>query len=534
MRGVVCLLVACSRSSAAPEPAPAPCPVDKPSLGTGLAVERWPLLDACIDVVRATGYHLRVLGGAAKPAPAWRSDNHLVAVTNAGMFHDNGAPVGLIVDRGTARGADNKKMCGYLAWDPVAASDPPAIVAGRDCPGFDLAALRARYRSLVQSYRLLGCDGKPLPWSDIKRYSAAAIGVDRAGAITFMHARAPSTMTELRRRDRRPRPRRRAVPRGRPRGLARRARRRRRAVAARQLRDRLRRERRQPRVLDAAERDRPRSAIAAHVTSRRMSFSFYVALDAAPSFAAVRRLADGIACDDLPANSSEDDALRDGYACHVYVPHRSARGLEIVYERGALQIRIMTCSTRSEHELALTLARGFGSDITPEDRDEALSPAALASEYGATWIDHMVAAGPSSVFAMADRELEMSGARRPFYVGPRLAAELGKDPAALMARFLRVQYVDLDEDVYAATVMRVTPKGDDKPFRVTAWAEGVRYLFPAVDKLAVLDDSGAITVDYERGPALAGAAWQWLDEKHALVDKLEGAAWAALVARARG
>ena len=214
MRGarlVICL-VACSGSSAAPgagsgssgsaaPPAAAACAVDKPVLGAGLGHERWPLGAGCIDVVRGdlSRYHLRVLGGtgAAKPAPAWRSDNKLVAVTNAGMFHASGAPVGLIVDRGTARGNDNHKMSGYLAWDPVAAGDAPAIVAGRDCAGFDLADLRKRYRSLVQSYRLLGCDGAALPWSDAKRYSAAAIGVDRHGAAVFLHARGAATMTEL-------------------------------------------------------------------------------------------------------------------------------------------------------------------------------------------------------------------------------------------------------------------------------------------------------------------------------------------------
>src|SRR5438132_13084108 len=73
----------------------APCPVDAPSLGKGLAVERWPLAgDACVDVVRATGFHLRVFhADAKKTAPAWLADDKLVAVTNAGMFHASGAPV---------------------------------------------------------------------------------------------------------------------------------------------------------------------------------------------------------------------------------------------------------------------------------------------------------------------------------------------------------------------------------------------------------------------------------------------------------
>ena len=57
--------------------------------------------------------------------------------------------------------------------------------------------LRKRYRSIVQSPRLLGCAGEALPWLDKKQYSAAAIGLDRAGRLVFIHARAALTMAEL-------------------------------------------------------------------------------------------------------------------------------------------------------------------------------------------------------------------------------------------------------------------------------------------------------------------------------------------------
>jgi len=132
-----------------------------------------------------------------RSALAWRDAFHLSAVINAGMFHDSGAPVGMIVSDGTVRAKENSKMSGFLAWDPVTAADPPVVIAGRDCPGFDLDALRAKYHTVVQSYRLLGCDGQALPWKDPKHYSAAAIGLDRAGRIVFLHARAAVTMAEL-------------------------------------------------------------------------------------------------------------------------------------------------------------------------------------------------------------------------------------------------------------------------------------------------------------------------------------------------
>ncbi len=221
------LLVACGRSesasapvappasaSAVREPVPTtpllPCPTELGNLGTGLTVERWPIAATpaaggppCVDVVRADAgrFALRVLSAAdeagARSAAGWRDAFHLAAVINAGMFHASGKPVGMIVTEGTVRSADNTKMSGYLAWDPVSANDPAVQLAGRDCPGFDLAALRARYHSIVQSYRLLGCAGEALPWKDPKQYSAAAIGLDRAGRIVFLHARAAVTMAEL-------------------------------------------------------------------------------------------------------------------------------------------------------------------------------------------------------------------------------------------------------------------------------------------------------------------------------------------------
>ena len=225
--GLIVLLVACGRREPAPVPAnvdtaaPAakpvsssallPCPVEHPTLGPGLTVERWALSATpvaggppCIDVVRAdpATYALRVLSQATDdPTPrsaiAWRDAFHLSAVINAGMFHASGKPVGMIVADGTVRSDENAKMSGYLAWDPVTDADPPFAMAGRDCTGFDLDALRAKYHSIVQSYRMLGCDGQALPWKDPKQYSAAAIGLDRTGRIVFLHARAAVTMAEL-------------------------------------------------------------------------------------------------------------------------------------------------------------------------------------------------------------------------------------------------------------------------------------------------------------------------------------------------
>jgi len=194
----------------APAPAKLECPTEAIALAPGLTAERRPLHampaaggPACVDVVRVdlAKWRPRLLtaarDGASHTAPAWREAFHLAAVINAGMFHSDGKPVGLLVEDGVALGADNPKFSGYLAFDPRSPTDPPVAITGRDCPQGNLATLRRKYRSLVQSSRLLGCDGAALPWADPKQYSAAAIGVDREGHLVLVHARAAVTMTEL-------------------------------------------------------------------------------------------------------------------------------------------------------------------------------------------------------------------------------------------------------------------------------------------------------------------------------------------------
>src|SRR5262249_40318257 len=103
----------------------------------------------------------------------------------------------LVAGPSVNRERDNEKLGAFLAFDPVDDKDVPLVLTGRDCPGFDLPALRRRYRSIVQNYRLLDCDGKPVPWKDARRFSAAAVGVDGDGRAIFVLARAPAAMSDF-------------------------------------------------------------------------------------------------------------------------------------------------------------------------------------------------------------------------------------------------------------------------------------------------------------------------------------------------
>jgi hypothetical protein len=136
--------------------------------------------------------------GGARKAPAWVEDFRIAGAINASMFHADQRSIGLLVDADTVNnGRDNPKLGGFFAFDPVDASSPPVVFAGRSCAGFDLAELRKRYRAVVQNYRMLDCDGSPLRWADPKQFSAAAIGLDRDGHVVFIHSRKPHVMTRL-------------------------------------------------------------------------------------------------------------------------------------------------------------------------------------------------------------------------------------------------------------------------------------------------------------------------------------------------
>jgi hypothetical protein len=183
------------------------------ALGPGLLAERHhpsieparPAASPCFTVVRADPrrhplrlFAARSAGGGRRTLPQWARETGMIGLVNASMYREDDHSTGLLVARGAVTTAtDNAVMGGFFAFDPVDPADPPVAVHGRSCDGFDLAALRGRYRSIVQNYRLLDCDSRPIPWKDEKVYSAAAIGIDAAGNVVLVASRAAHRMTDF-------------------------------------------------------------------------------------------------------------------------------------------------------------------------------------------------------------------------------------------------------------------------------------------------------------------------------------------------
>jgi hypothetical protein len=190
----------------------ADCAAAARELAPGLTVERVAAGDGgpagtCVTLVRVdpARYALRVLSashdGQARGADAWAKDFAQTGVINSSMYMDDGHSTGRLRDaHATDRAADNPQMGAFLLFDPIDAKDPPLGLVGRGCPGVDVDALQQRYRGVVQNYRLMDCDGKPVPWKGDKHFSAAAVAVDSAGRLVLVHTRAPWQMRSFARR----------------------------------------------------------------------------------------------------------------------------------------------------------------------------------------------------------------------------------------------------------------------------------------------------------------------------------------------
>jgi uncharacterized protein YigE (DUF2233 family) len=197
--GLIVLCAACGARAKGVEP----CGT-RVEAAPGLTVETVRAAGACLTLVRLepARYAPRLLtarahGGSRTPGE-WAHDFGLVGLINASMYAPDERSIGMLVaGEAVNRERDNGQLGAFLAFDPVDAAAPPLVLAGRDCPGFDLGDLRRRYRSIVQNYRMLDCNGQPIAWKDAKPHVSAAVGVDAAGRAVLIHSRTAVQMSPL-------------------------------------------------------------------------------------------------------------------------------------------------------------------------------------------------------------------------------------------------------------------------------------------------------------------------------------------------
>lgn len=147
-------------------------------------------------------FQFRLLNASASPGrkrlstKQWVQQNGMVAAINASMYQaDKLTSVSLMKTFGHVNSSWYSKDRALLAFDPKKKSLPKSQILDRDCQSVD--QLRTLYHTLIQSIRMISCDGKNVWKQQNKKWSTAAIGMNQQGDILFIHVRSPFSTHDL-------------------------------------------------------------------------------------------------------------------------------------------------------------------------------------------------------------------------------------------------------------------------------------------------------------------------------------------------
>lgn len=126
----------------------------------------------------------------------WAEDFGLIAAVNAGMYQeDHRTSVGFLQNFDHVNNPHVNKNRTIFAFNPTDSTFPPAQIIDRTCQDFE--ALRPKYRSFLQSIRMLSCRQENV-WSPRqKAWSIVALGMDKQGRILFLFTQSPYTVHDF-------------------------------------------------------------------------------------------------------------------------------------------------------------------------------------------------------------------------------------------------------------------------------------------------------------------------------------------------
>jgi hypothetical protein len=160
--------------------------------------------DGLIAVVRIdpARFKLELLNASApgegrpRSVREWAFRAGASAAINASLYQEDWrTAVGLMRSRGHVNHARVSKDRAVLAFDPLGPGVPPVRIIDRDCEELEPAG--RPYAGLVQSIRMVSCQRVGVWAPSERRFSTAAVGVDGAGRLLFIHARSPWPVHEL-------------------------------------------------------------------------------------------------------------------------------------------------------------------------------------------------------------------------------------------------------------------------------------------------------------------------------------------------
>ncbi|MGV7220637.1 MAG: phosphodiester glycosidase family protein [Nitrospinales bacterium] len=154
--------------------------------------------DSLIRVLRINpeNFEFRLINSSAigdkktYSAKNWAIKHGLIAAINASMYQgDRQTSVSLMQTKKHINNSRISKDKVMLAFDPLKENLPEVKILDKDCHDFD--HVKTKYKSLIQSIRMISCKGENVWQQQKKIWSISAIGMDKDGNILFIHSRSP-------------------------------------------------------------------------------------------------------------------------------------------------------------------------------------------------------------------------------------------------------------------------------------------------------------------------------------------------------
>ena len=116
----------------------------------------------------------------------WAESRELVSVINASMFQEDLlTSVSLMRTRDHINNSYQSRDKTILAFDPAEDDLPEVRIIDRQCDEFD--EWKSRYGSLIQSIRMISCDGRNVWRAGEEKSSISSVGIDTTGRVLFIH-----------------------------------------------------------------------------------------------------------------------------------------------------------------------------------------------------------------------------------------------------------------------------------------------------------------------------------------------------------
>jgi len=126
----------------------------------------------------------------------WASKYQMVAAVNAGMFQEDGlTSVGFMKNFDHVNNPRLSKSNAILAFNPVEKNLPEIQLIDRECQDFN--GLRQKYRSFVQSIRMISCNQQNVWSRQDSKWSTLAVAMDTQGNILFLFSRTPHSVHDF-------------------------------------------------------------------------------------------------------------------------------------------------------------------------------------------------------------------------------------------------------------------------------------------------------------------------------------------------